>query len=562
MRVSNKRLPLSKISLALTCAMLVNGCAVDPRTGQPSFKETFNSDDPCANNSRNVGMALGTLIGAVAGHQLDKRSGKFVGAGLGALIGGMVGADMDKRRCELAKVAQQYNLDVSFAVVDSQGATVDHDVLRSNRNATEIKNSAIGTVVSIRDQTAGGGHFESGSDELTPRAKEYFAAIARSYNTRKAAEGIENRQAREDYIRQVASRKLLLVGHTDDTGSSKLNAELSERRAKAVASFLGTQGIPVDSLYFQGAGESYPIADNSTEDGRGKNRRVEFVELSDNANLKKYLDARKPKYEYYRTAESATAKASTAGNTSPLASAAPKTNAVNTAPAKRNADSANRRTDTVSTQTKQKQDTAPVLASPANERSYIDFGGAPLNQTIAVANVGKLATRKSLFSLISSAHADDSAVLRDCTQDRPRVSGAVKSLRDGRQYDTNEHLPGLYGKTWTDKVNGHQVVINRVSVLRNEVAVAQLPEFKVYTNYNPEKNRNANPDVTISPQVNTYLGSNGVLYRMFINGSAGIQCADILFADDGAPAARAAKIVYRHDSQSYVADFKPRRYQE
>src|ERR1700752_185373 len=88
-----------KISIAIACSLLVNGCAVDPKTGQPSLKETFASDDPCSNNSRNIVVAVGTILGAVIGHQVDHRAGKFAGAAVGALAGGFIGADMDKRRC-------------------------------------------------------------------------------------------------------------------------------------------------------------------------------------------------------------------------------------------------------------------------------------------------------------------------------------------------------------------------------------------------------------------------------------------------------------------------------
>lgn len=559
MTKTTARSHLPKISIALACSLLVNGCAVDPRTGQPSFKETFNSDDPCSNNARNIGIAAGAVLGAVVGHQLDRRAGKFVGAGVGALVGGLVGADMDKRRCELAKVAKQYNLDMSFATVDSQGDTVDDAALKGNRNAEDIKKTAIGTVVSIQDHTPEGGHFETGSDKLTPRAQQYFAAIAQSYNARKAAEGIEDKKLREDYMRQVASRKLLLVGHTDDTGSSRLNADLSERRARAVARFLSDQGIPLDSLYFQGAGESYPIADNSTEDGRARNRRVEFVELSDEANLRKYLDARKPKYEYYRPSEGHVQQE--------VAAAAAPTKAGKRKGAAHAESHATAGTDKASAPSRTAQTAVQPVSAAGASRSAgkpttIDFGGAPLGSAVAVADVGKIEPRKSWFSLVSPAYANEPAVLRDCSQDRPRVSGSVKALRDGKQYDTSEHLPGLYGKTWTDKVNGHQIIVNKVSVLRNDAAVARPPEFKVYANYNPSVNRNPSPDISSTPDVNTYLGSNGVLYRMFLDGSAGLKCVDILFGSDGASSAKAGKLLYMHDNQAYVAEFRPSRIQQ
>jgi OmpA-OmpF porin, OOP family len=65
-------------------------------------------------------------------------------------------------------------------------------------------------------------------------------------------------------------------GHTDDQASEEHNLDLSERRAKAVASYLESKGINRFRLTTKGFGESMPIAGNETEEGRALNRRVEF----------------------------------------------------------------------------------------------------------------------------------------------------------------------------------------------------------------------------------------------------------------------------------------------
>jgi OOP family OmpA-OmpF porin len=65
-----------------------------------------------------------------------------------------------------------------------------------------------------------------------------------------------------------------VVGHTDSTGSEAYNQRLSERRAQSVASYLEGKGIAVGRLTATGAGESQPIADNGTREGRAQNRRV------------------------------------------------------------------------------------------------------------------------------------------------------------------------------------------------------------------------------------------------------------------------------------------------
>ena len=71
--------------------------------------------------------------------------------------------------------------------------------------------------------------------------------------------------------------KLEIQGHTDSRGSDKHNMSLSQRRAEAVYKHMVRLGIPQERLAFQGYGESTPVADNESAEGRAQNRRVEFV---------------------------------------------------------------------------------------------------------------------------------------------------------------------------------------------------------------------------------------------------------------------------------------------
>jgi outer membrane protein OmpA-like peptidoglycan-associated protein len=68
-----------------------------------------------------------------------------------------------------------------------------------------------------------------------------------------------------------------VAGHTDSSGSDQYNQQLSQRRASAVAGYLGSHGVNSQRLLTVGAGESYPIASNDTESGRAANRRVEMT---------------------------------------------------------------------------------------------------------------------------------------------------------------------------------------------------------------------------------------------------------------------------------------------
>jgi OOP family OmpA-OmpF porin len=67
-----------------------------------------------------------------------------------------------------------------------------------------------------------------------------------------------------------------VIGHTDSVGSDEYNQALSERRASSVAAYLLSQGIAPSKLTSEGKGESQPVADNETDEGRAKNRRVEL----------------------------------------------------------------------------------------------------------------------------------------------------------------------------------------------------------------------------------------------------------------------------------------------
>ena len=78
-------------------------------------------------------------------------------------------------------------------------------------------------------------------------------------------------------LKSSAALNIEVAGHTDNVGGADANQKLSEARAAAVAKALAARGIAAGRLTAKGYGATQPIADNRTEDGRGKNRRVELV---------------------------------------------------------------------------------------------------------------------------------------------------------------------------------------------------------------------------------------------------------------------------------------------
>lgn len=82
-----------------------------------------------------------------------------------------------------------------------------------------------------------------------------------------------------ELLRSNAALKISVEGHTDNTGTVQSNQVLSESRARAVTNAIAEKGIDKSRLSSKGWGQTKPIADNKTEDGKAKNRRVEIVKL-------------------------------------------------------------------------------------------------------------------------------------------------------------------------------------------------------------------------------------------------------------------------------------------
>lgn len=107
---------------------------------------------------------------------------------------------------------------------------------------------------------------------------EVLFATNKAYLNHNAQKSVDELAA---YLQDHPNRVIRVEGYTDSTGSKKFNKVLSVRRAESVKSALVNSGIGADRIQIKGYGLLYPVATNSTVDGRQQNRRVEVV-ISDN----------------------------------------------------------------------------------------------------------------------------------------------------------------------------------------------------------------------------------------------------------------------------------------
>ena len=115
--------------------------------------------------------------------------------------------------------------------------------------------------------------FDTNSSGLQPVAKQNIESLA-------------------EILEKYPDTNILIEGDTDNTGSEDYNQKLSERRAKAVADHLRGLGFPDARISTVGLGETNPVADNDTVEGRQQNRRVE-VAIFANEKMKKAAESGK-----------------------------------------------------------------------------------------------------------------------------------------------------------------------------------------------------------------------------------------------------------------------------
>lgn len=178
----------------------------------------------CATPGRRtvIAGAGGAMIGGGVGGAIGDTKGAAIGAGVGAVAGAALGNYLDKRAQEMEKVA-------------------------------DTKKTERGLLVNLPNDLL----FAFDSDVLGPTAVEQISKVG-------------------DVLAKYPEDRIRIEGHTDSRGTTAYNANLSERRADAVARVLRSRGVRESQMVIQGRGEAEPVASNGVTSGRAQNRRVEL----------------------------------------------------------------------------------------------------------------------------------------------------------------------------------------------------------------------------------------------------------------------------------------------
>lgn len=212
-----------KLSLpfALVGAVLSGCTTLDAYTGDTQVSGT--------SKGAIAGGLIGAVIGAATAPKKDRAKRAIIGAGIGGVAGGGVGYYMDKQEKELRE--------------ELVGSGVQ--VQRTEEGQIELI-------------MPGNITFNVGSADVSESFMPTLKSVAK-------------------VLKEYENTLVTISGHTDSSGSDQFNQLLSEQRATSVANIVLQQGIVVERVAAIGYGETSPIADNGTAEGRAENRRVEIT---------------------------------------------------------------------------------------------------------------------------------------------------------------------------------------------------------------------------------------------------------------------------------------------
>ena len=201
-----------------------------------------------------VALALGVLSGCADMSQTQQDTAK--GAGIGAVAGALLGAAVDGSK-GAAKGA------VLGGAVGAGGGYIWSKKMQEQKAAMEKATAGTGVAVSqtadnrLKLDIPSDVSFDVGRSAIKPN----FAPVLNHFATS---------------LNQNPVTTVTIIGHTDNTGSDAINNPLSVDRADAARDYLVSRGVARTRIVTDGRGSREPVADNSTQQGRDKNRRVEI----------------------------------------------------------------------------------------------------------------------------------------------------------------------------------------------------------------------------------------------------------------------------------------------
>jgi outer membrane protein OmpA-like peptidoglycan-associated protein len=224
---------MKKLASYLLCGLLIVGCGMS-NLGKGSL----------------IGTGAGAVLGAGIGYLIggDGKSaaiGAGIGTAVGAGTGAIIGNQMDKKAAELA------------ALENAQVETV-----------TDVNG-----LKAIKVTFDSGILFDFNKSTLKPEAKQSLDKFAAE-------------------MTDMSDTNINVYGHTDNVGTEAANKKVSDQRANAVAKYLTKKGIAKEHIVAEGLSYDFPVADNSTAEGRAQNRRVEIY-ISANEDMIKNAEAGK-----------------------------------------------------------------------------------------------------------------------------------------------------------------------------------------------------------------------------------------------------------------------------
>ena len=231
-------------------------------------------------DSRMACAAAGAVAGGGLGAAADETDGAIVGAAIGGILGFVIcpssaaepeaepepepeapgdadgdGVTDDRDRCPTTPAGAK--VDANGCELDSDGDGVVDSKDACPGTPAGVKVDANGCEVKAKAISLSGIYFHTDSAELK---SESIAVLNATAETLRANPGVG----------------VEIAGHTDSQGDAGYNQGLSERRAQSVRDYLVSQGVDGSRLSSAGYGETQPVADNSTSEGRAQNRRVEL----------------------------------------------------------------------------------------------------------------------------------------------------------------------------------------------------------------------------------------------------------------------------------------------